>query len=228
MLGKMKKNALLHLLQYFLHCSGLELNSQCLWCMPVKGTFSFFFFFFFTENYYYYWWWSKENPSLIWNYSQFIWGKRHLKEMEKNEDRAEALAHLLGLHPSLNLTENASHCVSSLLSYLLLALPFPHPEIIYFLLSACPFHPTGNSYLLEAFITLRIHTSQLSILVTHLLCLPSISFVSVKLTSPVRLTPHLWWSFFYNSLVLDTQHFWLIECHWLNTSAEKLQIKGIK
>ena len=198
--------------------SGAKLTMSLMYA--CKRNLFFFFFFFFTENYYYYWWWSKENPSLIWNYSQFIWGKRHLKEMEKNEDRAEALAHLLGLHPSLNLTENASHCVSSLLSYLLLALPFPHPEIIYFLLSACPFHPTGNSYLLEAFITLRIHTSQLSILVTHLLCLPSISFVSVKLTSPVRLTPHLWWSFFYNSLVLDTQHFWLIECHWLNTSAE--------
>ena len=177
-------------------------------------------FFFFTENYYYYRWWSKENPSLIWNYSQFIWGKRYLKEMEKNEDRAEALAHLLGIHTSLNLTENSSHRVSSLLSYLLLVLPFPYPEIIYFLLSACLFHPTGNSYLLEAFITLRIHTSQRSILVAHLPCLPSISFASVKLTSPVRLTPHLWWSFFYNSLILGTQCLWLIECHWLNTSAE--------
>lgn len=125
--------------------------------------------------------------------------------MEKNEDRAEALAHLLGLHPSLNLIENASHHVSSLLSYLLLVLPFPYPEIIYFLLSACPLHPTGNSYLLEASITLRIHTSQLSILVIYLPCLPSISFVSVKLTSPVRLTSHLWWRFFYNSLVWGTQ-----------------------
>lgn len=74
--------------------------------------------------------------------------------MEKNEDRAESLAHLLGIHPFLNLTENASHCISSLLSYLLLIFHFPYPEIIYFLLSACPFHPTWNSYLLEAFITL--------------------------------------------------------------------------
>lgn len=52
--------------------------------------------------------------------------------------------------------------------------------------------------------TFRIRTSQWSILVALLPCLLSISFVSAMHTSPGRLTPHLWWSFFYNSLILGT------------------------
>lgn len=102
--------------------------------------------------------------------------------MESNEDGVEALVHSLGFSPSPSLTENPSHHVSCLLSYLCLALPFPYAGILYFLLSSGPFHPTGKTCFLEASVALRIHTSQLSILVKHLPCLPSVSFVSVSLS----------------------------------------------
>ena len=69
-----------------------------------------------------------------------------------------------------------------------------------FLLSAGPFHPIRKFSLLEATVTLRIHTSQQSILVTYLLYFPAISLVLVCPVSRIQLKPYSWYSFFYSYL----------------------------
>lgn len=132
------------------------------------------FFFFSTENCYYQWWWSKEKPSLIWNYSQFIWGKDIWKKWRKwRQSRKPCPFAWNSSFPEPHWKRFSLYIIFIVL--FAFNLHFPYPEIIYFLL--CLSISSYLEFLLWSFyntltctFTMKHFSCTFALLVFHFFC----------------------------------------------------------